>query len=361
MKKIYVKYTILVNGLNIIGEYNIDNFLLKKGYINENYFNEFHNISTDGMQIDLNLYATSFINDFEDMSYRYFESIDYFEFDVSNKTIVTKEKAFELIEKYPEICEIPNNFEKKLRLTLNVPLYFAIIRINLYDENRNYKFFICDNKTISSENRCHYNLDPNVFHNNSRFHMNYKEFECLNNNNYKRALEFYNDSFESNKISTRFILIFSSLEAIFNLDTKSIEEKLARYSAKLLSEDNKEIYNLIKENIKKLYRKRSNYIHGSKIGDITTEDEKLLREYVRKIIISYWMIASIKKESSKQILRYLDSDELLDIQIRLVITSLNSYDFKSQQYNLISIIENDYGITIPEETKKNILSKTGND
>lgn len=67
--------------------------------------------------------------------------------------------------------------------------------------------------------------------------------------------------------------------------------------------------------IKKLYKKRCKYIHGSKTNNILDKDEKLLRRYVRKIIISYWFIILITKKNSKEILEYLDSEEKLDIQV----------------------------------------------
>lgn len=55
--------------------------------------------------------------------------------------------------------------------------------------------------------------------------------------------------------------MFSVLEAIFNLDAEDITEKLAKYTAKLLAENNKKLYETIYKDMKNLYSKRSNYIH----------------------------------------------------------------------------------------------------
>lgn len=71
------------------------------------------------------------------------------------------------------------------------------------------------------------------------------------------------------------ILIFSALEAIFNLETEDVTEKISRYSAKLLAEENDKEYNQVYSDIKKLYKKRCDYIHGSKTNNILDEDEKL--------------------------------------------------------------------------------------
>lgn len=157
--------------------------------------------------------------------------------------------------------------------------------------------------------------------------MDFNAMKSTNNNNFNRALEFYNDSFDSEKISNRYILIFSSLEAIFNLDSENVTEKISRYSAKLLAEGDKQEYENVYSNVKKLYKKRCDYIHGCKTNNILDGDEKLLRFYVRKIIIAYWIIIMYSSKSSKEILKYLDSDEKLDLQIRLAISTINSKNF----------------------------------
>ncbi len=66
--------------------------------------------------------------------------------------------------------------------------------------------------------------------------------------------------------------MFSVLEAIFNLDAEDITEKLAKYTAKLLAENNKKLYETIYKDMKNLYNKRSNYIHGSKMNSIKEKD-----------------------------------------------------------------------------------------
>lgn len=180
--------------------------------------------------------------------------------------------------------------------------------------------------------------------------------KSTNNNQFNRALEFYNDSFESEKISSRYILIFSALESIFNLDMEDVTEKISRYSAKLLTEENDKEYNQVYSDIKKLYKKRCDYIHGSKTNNILDEDEKLLRFYVRKIIIAYWMIILHTRKTAKQILNYLNSDERLNLQIRLVISTINSGSFTEQQHKLVDIVEKELGRSIPYEIKELLYS-----
>lgn len=82
---------------------------------------------------------------------------------------------------------------------------------------------------------------------------------------------------------------------------------------------------------------------------------------VRKIIIAYWHIILITKKTSKEILKYLDSDEKLDLQVRLLISVMNSNSFTEQQHRVVDIVEKELGHEIPEQTKKALYSKCNSD
>lgn len=355
MKKIFVNYKILLNGLYSENEYEIDGFTLKRASFDKKLFDMKYDKEKDEVQLNMNVYLHSCIGNPENFEYCFFESIDFFEFEVSNKTTINKSSFESVLQKY-NITKVVDDLETKLRLVLNVPVLFQAVNIEFYDENKKYISSVQSNRTISFWNRLLYGLDENEIHNNSRFHFDFNAMKNIGNNQFQRALYFYDRSFDSDITSNRFIMIFSSLESIFNLDSEDITEKLARYSAKLLSEDNVENYNKIYDDMKDLYKKRCEYVHGKKNNNISIFDEQLLRRYVRKIIIAYWYIAFYLKKSARQILAYLNSDEKLDIQVRMMIVTLNSDDFSSQQHRLLDLLENDYHIDIPEEVKENLLS-----
>lgn len=355
MKKIFIKYKMLVNGLSTKETYKIDGFTLKTSKFDKEIFDSVYNENKEGIDFNLNYYLESCITNKNDLTYNYFESDTLEEIEVSNKYKIDKNKVIKLLETKLEIFNRVDDLERKLRLVLNIPLSFQIVCFEFYDENKKFISAIQGNRPLSFWNRLTYPIESEDFANNSRFGMNYEIVKNTNNNYFNRALEFYNESFESDKIAIRFILIFSSLEAIFNLNSEEITSKLSRYSAKLLAEDDESMYETIYEEMKKLYGKRSKYVHGSKNNNINIEDEKKLRKYVRKIILAYWLIIQNSKMSAKDILKYLDSDKKLDIQIRLYISALNSDNFIDQQTKLLNIIENEIGIKIPEDTKNNIL------
>ena len=174
MKKMFIKYKILVSGLNPIGIYTLDGFTMKKGTFEERMFDMKYNQDNIGINLNMNLYLISCLNDYEKLTYNYFESNELIEIEVSNKT--TKNNLNKVIDNNKKIIDRAMDLEKKIRIIFNIPILFQSINI-----------------------------------------------------------EFYNDSFDSEKITNRYILIFSSLEAIFNLDTEDVTEKISRYSAKLLA------------------------------------------------------------------------------------------------------------------------------
>lgn len=354
MKKMFLKYKILVNGLNVVDNYTIDGFTLKKGFFNKELFDQKYKREGLGININMNLYLVSCLTDYNKLSYNYFESDDHIEIEVSNKT--KKDNLGKISKNNKDIIGKVLDLEMKIRIILNIPILFQSINIEFYDENKNYVGTYQFNRPISYWNRLTYKLPNEELHNNSRFHMDINGMKNTNNNYFNRAIEFYNDSFDSGKITNRYILIFSSLESIFNLDTEDVTEKISRYSAKILAEDNKNEYNQIYTDIKKLYKKRCDYIHGSKTNNIDEVDEILLRRYVRKIIIAYWMIILNTKMTSRQILKYLDTEEKLDLQTRLVISTINSNSFSEQQHKAINIVEKEFGGPIPKETKELLLS-----
>lgn len=106
---------------------------------------------------------------------------------------------------------------------------------------------------------------------------------------FKNSINYYNNSFEQTDISLEFLLLISSLEALFNNNKKRIAFKVRHYGSKFLLDDEKFEEN--KKVINKMYELRSKYVHGK----VFTQDLSLyvveLREKVRMIIINYFLIA----------------------------------------------------------------------
>ena len=71
MKKMYIKYKILVNGLNPVGAYTLDGFTMKEGTFEEKMFDMIYNQDNMGINLNMNLYLISCLNDYEKLTYNY--------------------------------------------------------------------------------------------------------------------------------------------------------------------------------------------------------------------------------------------------------------------------------------------------
>ena len=359
IKKLYLNYKILVNGFNPKGEFSIDGFKLKHGNFIKEAFEPEKNIVSNDMKLNIETYLVSCITNNETLEFNYFESENYFEMEASNK--INSKNYMKIFKNKPEILDRINHLEQKLRIKFNILILFQTSIINIYDENKSKIGSAQFSKAISCWNRLMYDISGDEFTNNSRFGLDLDKFINTDNSQFNRAVEFYNDSFESDKITNRYILIFSALESIFNLDEKYIAEKLGEYSANLLAGDESENdREKIKSDIKRLYNKRCKFIHGSKIDAIKHEDEILLRRYARMIIISYWLIILNTGESAEEILAYVKGEKKLGLSVRLGISAVTSKNFYEQQHNGIKLLEKE-GIVLPSELKENLLSKTKHD
>ena len=123
----FIKYKILVNGLNPIGIYTLDGFTMKKGTFEERMFDMKYNQDNIGINLNMNLYLISCLNDYEKLTYNYFESNELIEIEVSNKT--TKNNLSKVIDNNKKIIDRAMDLEKKIRIIFNIPILFQSINI----------------------------------------------------------------------------------------------------------------------------------------------------------------------------------------------------------------------------------------
>ena len=65
MRKIYVKYQILVNGFNVLSPYTIDGFIIKDEYLNEEIYKSQQSISSGNIPINLNYFIHHCLVDYD--------------------------------------------------------------------------------------------------------------------------------------------------------------------------------------------------------------------------------------------------------------------------------------------------------
>lgn len=122
MKKMYLKYKILVNGLSPAKTYTIDGFTMKEGTFEEKMFDTKYNQNSSGISLNMNSYLASCLNDYKKLSYNYFESNEFTEIEVSNK--ITKRTLNKVVNNKKEIIDKALDLEKKIRIIFNIPVLF---------------------------------------------------------------------------------------------------------------------------------------------------------------------------------------------------------------------------------------------
>lgn len=106
--------------------------------------------------------------------------------------------------------------------------------------------------------------------------------------NFELFYEFFN-------INLRFLSLMISLESLFNLGNQELGYRISRNAAVLLGEDKEDSQHIF-DDIKDLYRKRSQIVHTGKSNIISQEDLLLLRRYVRGSIKEINNIGKSKSE-----------------------------------------------------------------
>ena len=350
MHKIKVRCKCLVSGFPAVKEnYEIGNF--KLCYLKLNYDN--FKINDDLKEFDFNgfLLFCQYVLESDGSHYvNYFENNDLFEIDVNNNDYKNiQEGKWIDIKKYKTIIVEIKTLERKIKLELNIPVAIHIACIELLDENLNVTNFY----NLFFEKSFWFRLKEvdNEFNNNTRFHLNFEFVNNVKNNRLNRAFDFFYDSFDSNKVEIRYVLLFTSLECLFNLDGEKITETLSNYVAKIMSLFDDAIFDDVYKRIKKLYGIRCDYIHGNKNVIISNQDEKELRKIVRQVLIFYYLVFLNKKFSYKKMLNYLNNIDSIDINDRLILKALLSKSFEEQQLGLLSEIEKEIYV-LPSFKKK---------
>ena len=117
----------------------------------------------------------------------------------------------------------------------------------------------------------------------------------------KLAIEHFNNSYFAVSLESAFLSLMISLEALYTKETRELSFRLARNCAILLG-TNCENAQIIFDDMKKLYDKRSKLVHGSS-NKITQEDVYKCRDFVRCSIKKFIIL----KEKHDEFLNKLDT------------------------------------------------------
>jgi len=331
----YYKSKILISGIFPMEKYQIDNYCEKTAKYDDSKINVENedSIFYESGYLIKSLYSQT---DRDGYYYEYFENDDFIELEVDEETYKDDRKL--KIYYSNIIAEKVSFLEKKLRLITGLRMGLPAFNVNIYDENKKYKIRV---GAFNSQNSClnvsDYNeYTRNILEKRLRFYISDETLKNLekNNSRFRRAFMFYNQSFQLDNINIRFILLFSALESLFNIESENITDDISKYGSKIQFL-NKKQEKKIKWKLIDFYNIRSFYIHGNDPKEITEKNEFDLREIVRKTLIIYWYISLNQSITSpEEIKSYIDehNQSNLPLQIQLFIKALDVINF-TKYYN----------------------------
>lgn len=323
MKLLY-KSKILISGIFPLKNYKIDGYIEKTGIFDNKMIN-----TNDPEQIFYS--AGHLINSCyqcvgkEDVNYEFFESEDFVECVVDDSLSKDEIQRVILEEQVSKV----NLLQEKLRLLTGLAITLPVFLTTIYKDDEIYTYV--GNVTWTTTNlnvRDYDDVMKKTLQNRLCFHMSDSTITGLKEKNlrFKRALDFYNNSFNSSDIGVRFTLLFSSLEALFNITAEDITNEVSKYTSKILLL-NKKKTNSSKWKIIDYYDIRSRYIHGNDGFEITKDIEHNLREYVRETLLIYWCISMTynitEAQRIKDLLDRIDNDTI-DLKVQLFIKYLRT-------------------------------------
>ena len=286
---LFYKTKILISGIFPMINFKIDGFVEKTELYNENMI--------DANNPDYIFYSSGHLlnsiyscKEKEGNYYEYFENEELVKYEVDDGVSKNQIKKLILEEQFHKVSIL----QKKIRLLTGLGITLSVFKTTIYNENKDFYTFVGGvNWEISRLTASDYDEDmKNKLGQRLNFYISDSTISDLENKNvrYKRALNFYLKSFESQDIGIRFTLLFSSLEALFNIVGDNVTEEVSNYASNILFLNSKQRHSS-KWKMSTYYDIRSRYIHGNDEYELTIKQENELRDYVREILIIYWNIS----------------------------------------------------------------------
>lgn len=322
--KLYYKNKILISGMFPLVNYKIDGYVKKTGIFDDKMIN-----TNDPEYIFYS--AGHLINSCyqsvgkKEVNYEFFESENLVEYEVNDELSKDEINMIFLEEQIKKI----DLLQEKIRLLTGLAITLPVFLTTIYKDD---EFYTCvGHITWNTTNLKVHDYDEVMkqnLQNRLRFHMSDSTITDLKEKNprYKRALNFYNNSFNSTDIGVRFTLLFSSLESLFNITAENITNEVSTYASKILFL-NKSKSKSSKWKIINYYDVRSRYIHGNDGFEITKEIENNLREYVREILLIYWCVSmTYNITDAQEIKNLLDNNTIdtIDVKVQLFVKYLRT-------------------------------------
>jgi hypothetical protein len=334
---LYYKTKILISGIFPMVDFKLDGFVEKTGLYNENMI--------DANDSDYIFYSSGHLlnsmyscKEKEGNHYEYFENEEMIKYEVDDEISRTDIEKKILDEQFEKV----NLLQKKIRLLTGIGITLPVFKTNIYNDRGDFYTYVGGiNWEVSRIAVSDYDTELKTKLE-QRLHLYIADSTVINleekNIRYKRALNFYLRSFESQDVGIRFTLLFSALESLFNISGDEVTKEVSTYSSNILFLSSEE-RSKSKWKISTYYDIRSRYIHGNDGYQLTAKQESELRDYVREILLIYWNISMVYNIYDPQNIKELINNTKrnnLDIQVQLFIKYMRTpFDKYSELYNQI--------------------------
>lgn len=323
---LFYKTKILISGLFPVQNLKIDEFIEKTCLFNEK--------DMDLNSEDFFVFSTGhLLNSLYCFSDRKENFYEVFETEEKTRIEVNDNDSKEEIQHKIMNIELQRvkELEKKIRLLTGFPVTLPLFFSRVYDANdRFFTKFMYSSRIMGKFSASKYDPENKkmlVQRLNMRISNSWIKDLEEKNIRFKRALYFYNWSFNYEENGIRFILLVTSLESLFNVKKKKVKKKSKTFIKKEISSAASKILFLSKKQEADVYRKlknyygfRSDFIHGNKDFEIKDYMVNDLKEYVREILLIYLFISHCYQiydaSSIKKLILNTTRDELkLEVQM----------------------------------------------
>ena len=354
MSVVKLKYEILVSGIYPMeNDFSRNGFTLTKHTLEE----EKLNYVCDAGLIYLSPYIgyCSYPDGAGNMVYQTFEKKVTVDIDYSTTKEYDRKYTLQELERLDLFSQV-DDLEKMMVLVVNNDIKFPIKMVKAYSNagtfitmmsnfiNPNVPSLISKDKADALER---------ITRQTHRLNSGFSEEKITelreNNEFFENALSMYYSSFSVNDAMVSFVLLVTALEALLSKSTYSEIENCAScnqpmYKIRASMGDNvsqilMDQDDSIKSRIKKLYDKRSKFLHAGK-REISKQDTVEMQEYVRKVLLMYWCV-SLKKSTfdHKLIMEEILSDQYKnDVMYRSFLTCLGNSSFENKKLSLLKDI-----------------------
>ena len=327
---LYYKTKILISGLFPMINFKLDGFIEKTGLYDENMIdvnNPDYIFYSSGHLLNSMYACKGKVGNY----YEYFENEKLLKYETSNDISKKEIEKIILEEQFKKV----DLLQKKIRLLTGIGITLPVFKTTIYNDKKIFYTYVGGiNYEVATIRVSDYDDElKNKLEERLHFYIVDSTIIDLEEKNirYKRALNFYLHSFESQDIGIRFTLLFSALESLFNISGDEITKEISIYASKILFLNYKE-REKSKWKISTFYNIRSRYIHGNGGYQLTKIQENELRNYVREILLIYWNISIVYNIYDPQDIKNLVNNTKrnnLDIQVQLFIkymrTPVNKY------------------------------------